>query len=290
MRGGAPGRSGVRARCGLTLVEIIVALVLLAVVLSIGSIAAQRVLVVQSALALTASRSSAIRDALQALHRHLANVEPAAGDLRVARDTLLELVHTIGVVTACRVSRDTLVIASAADSQPWAASLPRAVTADDGVRVWHDAAATWSTHQVVSVASASGVCGDSAWAWPDRASQRLVLADSLAGVVPGAPVRVLQRERWSLLRSGDGSWALSLATWDAVRGAFAVPQPLVSPLSPPGARAGAGFSVRALDAVGRLLTDSALVRASSVMVVMRSARHARQGDFSDSVRIHVGAR
>ena len=276
------------ARRGLTLVEVIVALALLAVVLSIGAISAQRVLVVQSALAVRSSRSGAIRDALQALRRHLANVEPAAGDLRMARDSVLELVHTIGVVSACRVSRDTLVIATAADSLPWAASVPRAVTDDDAVRVWHDSAALWSTHRVVAVASASGACGDSASVWPDRASHRLVLADSLRGVVPGAPVRVLQRERWSLLRSGDGSWALSLATWDATRSAFTVPQPLASPLAAPGARA--GFTVRALDAAGRLLADSALGQASAVMVVLRSAPHARQGDFSDSVRINVGAR
>ncbi|MCC7053331.1 MAG: prepilin-type N-terminal cleavage/methylation domain-containing protein [Gemmatimonadaceae bacterium] len=280
----APGR---RDRRGMTLVEIIVSLTLFALVLAIGAMTSQRLLTVQAATAVRSARTSATLDALETLRRHVAGAQVARGDLRVARDTALELLHTIGVVTVCRIRHDTLTIATAHDSLPWAGSLPRAVTPDDRVRIWRDGAGEWTDARILTVAAAAGACGDSAAHTTDRASQRLVLDHAPASVRPGALIRVLQRERWSLLRSGDGSWSLALAIWDAARNRFSVPQPLVAPLAAAGARGGAGFEVRAIDAAGAAITDTLYARTAAVVAVLRTARHARLGTFTDSVRIHV---
>ena len=91
-------------RAGVTLVELLVAMVLLLVLLAISSTSMQRLLAVQARTGTGDARGNATSDALQTLRRHAATIDLAAADLRVARDTALELVHTVGVTTVCRVS------------------------------------------------------------------------------------------------------------------------------------------------------------------------------------------
>ncbi len=275
-------------REGVTLIELLVSLMLLLVVVAIGAIAARRTLAIEARTSLRASRESGISNALRTLARHASNAEPARGDIRRARDTVLDMVHTIGITSVCRVSRDTVMITSDADSLPWTTVLTRAVTADDEVRVWRDEAHDWVQRGLRAVSGASGSCGDSVRTLPGRATQRLVLSDTVSGVYSGAPLRVLQRERWSLVRGGDGAWALSMATWDAARGVFQVPQPLIAPLASPTAVGGAGFAISAIDSRGVAVIDSALVRTRSLFAVLRAPRHQIYGNVADSVRINVG--
>ncbi len=276
------------SRAGVTLVELMVAMMLLLVVAAIGGVAARRTLGIQAQLARIDARATTLSDALRTLTRHASTADPTLGDLRRARDTVLELIHAIGITSVCRTNGDTLVIGTGHDSLPWSSVGPRAVTTDDLVRVWLENPPHWETRAISTVGSASGACGDSTLAWPDRATQRLTLATTVADLHVGAPVRVLQREKWSLVRGGDGTWALSLATWDAATNAFATPQPLASPLAAPSATDGAGLSVRAIDPAGSTVTDSALRSARSLLITLRTPRHPRDGLLFDSVRINVG--
>jgi Tfp pilus assembly protein PilE len=275
-------------RPGLTLVEITVSIVLLLVLLSVGSLVARRSIQTLVRVSTTELRSATLSDALRTLTRHVRNADPAAHDLRVARDSVLDLVHTIGASALCRVSRDTIVLTATDDTLPWATTLPRWATTDDAVRVWHDDDARWVERGIRSVAPAGGACGDSAAAWPGRAGQRLILDDTIGGARPGAFVRVLQRERWSLVRGGDGQWSLALATWDALSRTFSIPQPVVAPLAAPTAPDGPGLLVRAVDAAERQVVDSGLADTRAVIVSLRSKQHARLGTIADSVRINVG--
>jgi type II secretory pathway pseudopilin PulG len=277
-----------KMRPGLTLVEITVSLVLLLVLLSVGSLVARRSIQTLARVSTTELRTATLSDALRTLTRHVRNADPAAHDLRAAGDSVLDLVHTIGAATLCRVSRDTIVLPAPDDTLPWATTLPRWVTTDDAVRVWHDDEARWIERGIRSVAPASGVCGDSAAPWPGRAGQRLLIDDTIGGARPGAFVRVLQRERWSLVRGGDGQWSLALATWDALSRTFSTPQPVVAPLAAPTAPDGPGLLVRAVDAAGRHVADSGLADTRAVIVSLRSKQHARLGTIVDSVRINVG--
>ena len=277
-------------RRGVTLVELLVAMMLLLVLLSISGASMQRLLAVQAHTGTVDARAGAISDALQTLRRHAASIDLAAGDLRVARDTALELVRTVGVTTVCRASGDTLTVTSSADTMPWSSTMPRAITSDDAVRVWHDRDARWIAREILGVLPASGACGDSTIAWRDRATQQLILDSGTTGMLPGLAVRVVQRERWSLVRGGDGKWSLSLATWNAVRNTFNTPQPLLSPLAAPSAASGPGLSVRALDTQGRQLPDSARNSAVAVLLMLRGLPSPRDGAPIDSVRIHVGSR
>ena len=276
-----------RPRRGLTLIELLVALSLLLVLLGIGSIAARRALSTQTLASAADGRAVAISDALQTLARHASDADPANGDLFVARDTALQLRHGIGITSVCRASADTLVTSIGSDAKPWSTALVRLVTDDDQVRLWHEPTRTWILRSVRSATPTTGACGDSAAPWPEWASQRLLLTDRIPGVTAGSPVRVLQRERWSLVRGGDGNWSLALATWDAARASFGTPQPLLSPLAAPSAPNGPGLSVRAISAAGTTLADTALNQTRSIVAVIRSTTHPRLSAHTDSVRINV---
>jgi len=278
------------SRAGMTLIELIVSLMVLMVLITIGGVTAQRSLQVQARASVVDARRTALSDAIRTLSRHSANIDLMRGDLRAARDTVLELMHTVGTVPVCRMVADTLFINTGRDTTPWSASLPRLVSSDDEVRLWHDATATWESRTVRSLTAASGACGDTTQPWAGRATQRLLLSGSVSGIRAGAQVRIVQREKWSLVRGGDGNWSLSLAAWDRVRNRYDAPQPLLSPLSAPGARGGSGFAVRALNASGDMVPESALFSAHALLVTLRIAPHARYGATTDSVRINVGAR
>jgi prepilin-type N-terminal cleavage/methylation domain-containing protein len=276
-------------RPGLTLIEMVVSLMLMLVLLSVASLIARRSIQTVSTVSTGEVRGSALSDGLRTLSRHVSTAEPLANDVRMARDSVLDLVHTIGVATICTVDRDTVVLSAANDTLPWSTMLPRNVTTDDGLRIWSDADQRWIDRSVSIVGAAAGGCGDSTTSWPGRAGQRLIMDDSIAGLRPGAVVRVLQRERWSLVRGGDGQWSLSLATWDAGSRSFATPQPLVTPLAAPTAPSGPGLTIRAVDAAGRPFADSALSSTRSIAVRLNGAIHPRAGSLTDSVRINVGA-
>lgn len=276
------------SRAGVTLIEMIVALLLLLVVFSIGSLTAQRSISTVAEVGAKESRAGSVSDALRTLARHAVNADPRDGDIRSAADSVLELMHSIGVSTVCRVRVDTLLLTQTADSLPWSTVLPRSVTEDDELGVWNDVSQLWVRRRIRSVTGSGGACGDSTARWSGSASQRIIMDDSIAGLTIGAPVRVLQRERWSLVLGGDGLWSLSLATWDAARGAFATPQPVVSSLAARGAPGGPGFSVRAIDHANLPLADGMLTRTRSLIVHLRTAAHARYGVQADSVRINVG--
>ena len=276
------------SRAGTTLAELVVALTLLAVLTAIAALTSREALRREAATGADASRSEAIADGLRTITRHARDITPALGDLLAAADTALELRHPLGIGTICRMQRDTLVLAQAHDSTVWPASMPRAVSTGDEVRVWHEPAAAWVTRTVTATSAASTPCGDAIAPWPDRASTRVTLDDTMPFARPGTPVRILQRQRWSLLRSGSGDWSLAMATWDAPRNRFSTPQPLLAPLASPTAPGGPGFEVHALDALGATLPPGTLDSTRAITIVLRSEpRSARHRPILDSVQINV---
>jgi hypothetical protein len=278
-----------RCRRGTSLIETVVATVLLSVVLLIGATVARVTLVAQAHVDVVGSRRAGLTDALRTLTAHVMDADPAAGDLRLAQDTVLDVVHTIGTVTVCRLNADTLTTTAPNDTVPWSTNTPRLLVAGDAVRIWDEIVGTWSERAVIDARGASGACGDATRPWPDRASQRLILSAAIPNIRPGAVARVLMREKWSLVLGSDSRWSLSLATWDATRNRFGVPQPLLSPLAAPNASVGPGLVVRGLSATGAPLPAAALALARTVTITLRTAAHARYGSHADSVRINVTA-
>ena len=275
-------------RRGTSVIELLVVLVLLVPVLAIGALAIRRILTTEAELGTMSARASAIADALQTIARHVRVINPQAGDLHAATGSTLDITTTIGVTAVCRVRGDTLYVTSGSESSAWAGTLPRSVTATDAVRLWDEGGTSWIARGVKAVAASALPCGEPHAPWPGIAAQRLLLSDSTPGLRPGALVRVVERERWTLALSGDGRWSLMLADWNPITSAFAVAQPFLAPLAPLTSPTGAGVLVRARDASGAVLAAGSLSSARLIDVILRSAPHARYGSITDSVRVDVG--
>jgi prepilin-type N-terminal cleavage/methylation domain-containing protein len=253
----------VLARRGTTLVELMVALVLAAIVLgaATGTFARQRR--GASDHASRARAESQIRAALGELQVALAGVTPSAGDLSPgeARDTAMQLRTAVGSAVACDSAAGQAIVAAndtSATRTSGFASSPRM-----GDTLWWRVVgdSSWTARRIAVVATTTGTCA-MAGATPQTL---LRLAFVTPDTVPrGVPLRVTRQERLSFYHASDGSWQLGLSEWSDVLHSFVPPQPVAGPfriVAPGGARTG----MRYFDAGGaELSVGGAAVPVSSV--------------------------
>ena len=276
-------------RRGATLVELVVAMTLAAVVLSAatGTFVRQRRGFSQHAS--RAKAESQLHAALGELQAALEGVIPLAGDLAAgeARDTAVQLRTLVASAVACDSGAGQVIIAADDTSGARAsglASFPRI-----GDTVWWRAsgAPSWTARRVAVVATSIGAC-----ATEGAALQPLLrLAFASPDTVPlGVPLRVTRQERFSFYRAGDGSWQLGISEWSEVLHAFAPPQPVAGPftrIAPDGARTGmryfdASGAELSMGAAGVTVTSVARVRITVIAPSVESAG-APPSDRRDSL-------
>lgn len=206
-------------RRGVTLVEMLAVLALLAIV---GGAVGRLLLRQQrfySALHERLAMRSQLRDGIDLLAVALRYAAVQGEPFTFASDTAVEFSSIIGAGTVCAASGANIDLtpepaASAAGLTSFATTPDTA----DAVLVYHAASATsssgWSRAGVGSVGSrpVGAVCGGSALLSPvDLAtavrSTELTLAPATPAL-PGTPVRVVRRGRFSIYRAGDGLWYL----------------------------------------------------------------------------------
>jgi hypothetical protein len=229
------------ARPGLTLVELLAAVVVGGTVLSIVAAIALRQQRTFVALTGDAALAGQLRDAASMLPIDLRGAAVGAGDLREATDTSIELRQTIASAVACDTLGSMVVLAPAA---PGAATFAGAVAPIQvGDTAWllspDDSTSGWSPWRVASVASThAGQCLATGpqLAGSALAAARVALAlDStppVAGLV-GRPLRVTRPIRYSLYRSSDGAWYLGARDWNTATLRFNTIQPVAGPFQPP---------------------------------------------------------
>ena len=294
---------GTRARRGTTLVELLVALTMLAVLVAATADVVARQWRTQGALdARRAARAqlAAAADALRPALRMAAGDGGAvdSSDFLFVSDTLLELRTALGASVVCAVAGPTTVelppLSSASPSLTWWRAAPQPgdvalVFSDDSL------GGAWRTLPVAALGtSAAGCAGSSLVSASDpQPRHRLTLAAALpAGVVPGTPIRFARRVRWLHYRASDGRWYLGEREWDGT--AWTGTQPVAGPLRPPGARG--GLAMRALDSTGSALNGAAAATARVVRVdvVVRAdvtpLAGARAASAVDSVAFVVAPR
>jgi prepilin-type N-terminal cleavage/methylation domain-containing protein len=242
-------------RRGATLVELIVAMTLAAVVLSAATGTFVRQRRGASSHGVRARSESQLRAALGELQSALGGVLPSAGDLveGEARDTAIQLRTLVASAVACDSGAGQATIAADDTSAARAsglASLPRI-----GDSLWWRLSGeqSWTARRVAVVATSMGTCA-MAGATPQPL---LRLAFASPDTVPrGVPLRLTRQERFSFYRAGDGSWQLGISEWSDLLHAFAPPQPVAGPftrVAPDGARTG----MRYFDASGAELSIGA---------------------------------
>ncbi|MBV9881131.1 MAG: prepilin-type N-terminal cleavage/methylation domain-containing protein [Gemmatirosa sp.] len=277
-------RAAMRARRGATLVELLVAMTLLAVVTT----AAVGVVARQWRLHAALDGRRAAREQLVAAAQALrAALRPASGDgeagdptdLVTVSDTLLEVRATIGASVVCAVidarTAELPPESTVAPSLTWWLTDPQ----PGDVAVVHGGASdAWQGAVVDTVSQRRAGCAGSPLVRAAEAGLsrlRLHVATALAGVVPGAPVRVVRSVRYLHYKASDGRWYLGEREWDGT--AWTGTQPVAGPLRAPGARGGLALVAR--DSAGAAVSAARLpnTRVVAVDVVLRSDAPAASG-------------
>ncbi len=274
-----------RARSGATLVELLVALGLAGLVLGTATLSVLRQQRTASRVAALWSAQSQLGPATTLLPGELAQLAFDSGDLVAgeASDTAVELRAPIASSITCdsAVGSATLIPASA-DSLllSGVASAPRV-----GDSLWWlpEGDSTWRGRLVVAVGARTAQCTGPVSA---RGSALRLSLDRPDTLPAGSPVRVTRLTRYSVYRSGDGSWQLGRREWTEPARRLAAVQPVAGPfLRPQGGAETPTTGFRYFDAAGRELVvplNVALVRrVRATALVLATARERGQ----DSTRL-----
>ena len=298
-------------RRGFTLVELLVALVLLAVVGgTLGTLLITQYRLYNRTRGTTQMQRD-LRTGLGLLPMDLRGASRAGADFSLLTDTAIALRATIGSSVVCaRAAAAANVItlppldASRADLTQWF-SQPKA---GDTVLVYDENTGAgpdddrWLPYTLSSIASSSGTnCTAGLFvdpADPPASKPRwlVTLADTLpTTAVVGMPVRFLRHTRYSLYRPNASSDDWYLGYRELISGAWTSTEPIAGPFEAPGSpRTGIRFTY--LDTLGQVLatpTPQTLGRIDLSLRVRNVQRAATTRDsivLRDSLSVRVALR
>lgn len=268
------------SRRGLTLVELLVALTLAALVLGTATASLLGQQRAHSRLRAVLDADAQISAAMMVLGQHLGMLD-AGRDLTAgeARDSALQFRATVVSAIACagRAGHTTLV-ADPVGSVPLRgiASLPRA-----GDSLWWLADSAWTGTAIAGVVNSPVTCASPFGTSSGEMQIVLARPDSVAA---GTPVRATRQTRYGIYWASDGAWHLGFREWDSTPPGFPSPQPVVGPLIRTGALR-SGF--RYFDDTGAELAQGASGVDVTRVARIRVTAHALapvHGRGRDSVR------
>ena len=217
-----------RPRAGVTLVELLVALTLAAVVLGSATSVLLRQQRTAAALGSSVATDAQLRIATGALAAELAVLSASVGDLVAgeASDTSLQLRSLVARGVACDDGAGVTIVADDVDEPNRALDgvLPRV-----GDSLWWypgDSTGRWRSARISSSDSVTAPCPLTSA--PLRPARRLGIGEA-DSVPSGAPLRITRPVRYAFYRSGDGSWQLGVREWIDATARFAAPQPVAGP-------------------------------------------------------------
>ena len=268
-----------KRRQGATLVELVVALMLGALVLGTASASVLRQQRGARRIAGIVGGAAQTRTASFLVPAELADLAPSAGDLvgREVRDTALQVRSAIATGVACdsAVGRAVIALGDGDDLAPVGmASPPRA---GDSLWWYADATTGWRARRITDVRSVATPCPVRVGRGGQGTALRLAVTDQ--DTIPaGAVVRVTRPLVYVVYRSGDGSWQLGMREWSDATQWFGPPQPIAGPFArrlasgartgfryfgPDGAELAVGDGVVEMGLVARIrITTVALVRSA----------------------------
>lgn len=246
------------ARRGATIAELLVALTITAVVAAAASVALLAAERQFRATTVGGDEERALRDVESVLRAELRAADRDSITLR--GDTAIELFTHVGASVSCVTNGRVLVLPPDQSSSAYPYSVWRSTPTAGDIALLADSATVGGWFRAAVDSSTSR--GDGAGCGPasgfmtppdsaaHRPALRLVLSRALPlGALVGAPVRIVRRGRYALVKGSDKSWSLSFRSCDAP-GQCGSSQPVVGPL---GSSADSGLSIH-LDTTGNLLT------------------------------------
>jgi len=291
-----------RARRGITLVELVVAMAVGGIVLALLaaiSVSQQRL---HADVAARLGLAEQLQQAATLLPVELRMIAIDAGDLREARDTAVEFRSTIASAVVCDTIAGGVVLAPAEGRDSTYAGFMTSINAGDTAWMLSalDSADQWSSYAIASAARvAGGACNT---AGPKLSALEQLVSRVGLHLTPqpplapslGAVVRVTRPSRYSLYRGGDGRWYLGAREWNAATSQFNTIQPVSGPFSSAAAH---GLEFRYFDSSGAQLArpvantrDVALIRVAIRGQSKPVMRAFSGGKASDSALAAVSMR
>lgn len=288
----------VRRRRGSTIIELVVALALTAILAG----ASLRLVDFTHRFArgsiLIGEERAQLAAAAHTLRPIIQELSADGADLTSASDSALTFYGTIGAAIACRLSSTAVELppenlASNIPLTAWAMSPQpgdQIALLDEGQTIG-SGDDRWFLSRLVGASRVANGCSGTAYvsaADAGKSGWTLQLADTIpATVVPGAPLRTRRHQRVALYRSGS-QWMMGWTDWNAATGAWNTIQPLVGPLqpyAPPPAAGGLAFAWLDSVAAPVVLPSSALASVrldirgrTTAAVRMAGATNGIRGD------------
>ena len=260
-----------RLRPGFTLPELLIALAGASVLCAVIAAIALRQERLFAELADNAAMTGRLREVITTLPIDLRAASPAAGDIREARDTSLEIRATIASAVACDTvggaEGRSLILGPAVGGAETYASYLATIAAGD--TTWlldaRDTVERWIPRRITSVSSATASrCANGAPVVSGTSFVATVVAlDTLAPARPGSVIRVTRPVRYSLYKSSDGSWQVGARDWNTTSLRLNTIQPVAGPLLPPSGR---GLVFSFFDSAGTVVSDPAAPSAGLALV------------------------
>ena len=220
-------------RRGVSLVELLVALTLAAIVLATATGSLLRQQRVTLAVATDGEKRAQLAAATALLPAQLGLNSSAAEDLvrGEQRDTALQLRTLVATGLACD-SAAVVTFATDEDGVPSTgiASLPRA---SDSLWWYRADSLRWTGRLIVDARADSSACRMADVPGETAAYHRLLRVRVDGGdTIPGlSPLRISRQSRFVVYRAGDGSWQLGVREWSDATSSLAVPQPVAGPFA-----------------------------------------------------------
>lgn len=218
-----------------TLVELLVALILAALVLATATSSVLRQQRVHARIRSVSGADAQLRAATLVLAGQLALLDPLAGDLSAgeAADSAVQFRAAIVSSLACITETGSATLLPDTAFLGGMSSRPRV-----GDSLWWLMDSSWMARRIMTVSSVPASCVSPVSAAGTSLSLQLAAPDT---ILAGTPLRITRQSRYGVYRASDGTWQLGFREWNDAAHAFSAPQPVAGPLAPPSARGASSF-------------------------------------------------
>ena len=270
------------SRAGTSLVELIVALALAAVVLGTATSSLLHQQRGARWAVVSSGAEAQMRPLAQLLPGELAPLDAGAGDLVSGSlsDSTMQLRVVVASSVACDSATTVLTLVPDAPSRVAIGGVGRAPVIGDSLWFYPSDSLGWQSRRVIAVGHPSVTCGRPAST--AGSAYRLTL-DAPAGAPGATPVRITRQERYVVYRASDGWWYLGNRAWSAATGTFAAPQPIAGPFVRSLA-SGVRTGFRFFDSLGVVVVPNGMNERSITRVRVNSVALVPSLAGSDSVR------
>ena len=269
------------SRAGTTLVELLVALGLAAVLLAAATGSMLRQQRAARWVAVLGAAESQAAHVIHLLPDELALLDATVGDVVPAQasDSAIELRAVVASAVACDSATAVVTLAPDAGTVPPLGGIARAIAAGDSLWSYVDTLG-WRARAVLTASRVTSACRRPVAS--SGITTRLTL-DAPIDVGGGSPLRLTRHDRWLFYRASDGRWYLGVRDWNSATARFNTSQPVAGPFVHT-LRTGERTGFRFYDALGNAIVPNGTNEGGIARVRVTALSAIAAAGATDSVR------